>query len=131
MCELFLTFTSFAKMIVTHTLPLYCLVYFCLFVCVCVPPRHTQLPSGSMKILKTSISDNGLYMCVASNIAGNLTQFIELNVLGKFKRSQIVAKRPLLQQICDAGTDEALKFIKSCPLLSVLQYLLVYKLAPG
>lgn len=60
-----------------------------------VPHRHTQLPSGSMKILKTSVSDNGLYVCVASNIAGNLTQYIELSVLGKFKRSQTVTKRPL------------------------------------
>uniref|UniRef100_A0A3Q1K5W9 Ig-like domain-containing protein n=1 Tax=Anabas testudineus TaxID=64144 RepID=A0A3Q1K5W9_ANATE len=44
-------------------------------------PRYTQLPSGSMKILKTRVSDKGLYVCVASNIAGNLTQFIELSVL--------------------------------------------------
>ncbi|XP_031169752.1 hemicentin-1 isoform X2 [Sander lucioperca] len=44
-------------------------------------PRHTQLPSGSMKILETRVSDNGLYVCVALNIAGNLTQSIELNVL--------------------------------------------------
>lgn len=55
------------------------------FVCVCVPLRHTQLPSGSMKILETRVSDSGLYVCVASNIAGNLTQSIELSVLGKFK----------------------------------------------
>uniref|UniRef100_UPI0037E9B6AB hemicentin-1 n=1 Tax=Semicossyphus pulcher TaxID=241346 RepID=UPI0037E9B6AB len=44
-------------------------------------PRHTQLPSGSMKILETRVSDSGLYVCVASNIAGNLTQTIELSVL--------------------------------------------------
>ncbi|XP_029939526.1 hemicentin-1, partial [Salarias fasciatus] len=44
-------------------------------------PRHTQLPSGSMKILETRVSDSGLYVCVASNIAGNLTQSIELIVL--------------------------------------------------
>ncbi|XP_022603168.1 hemicentin-1 [Seriola dumerili] len=44
-------------------------------------PRHTQLPSGSMKILETRVSDSGLYVCVASNIAGNLTQSIELSVL--------------------------------------------------
>ncbi|XP_017276034.1 hemicentin-1 isoform X1 [Kryptolebias marmoratus] len=44
-------------------------------------PRHTQLPSGSMKIMTTRVSDSGLYVCVASNIAGNLTQFIELGVL--------------------------------------------------
>uniref|UniRef100_A0A3Q3ALP3 Hemicentin 1 n=1 Tax=Kryptolebias marmoratus TaxID=37003 RepID=A0A3Q3ALP3_KRYMA len=42
---------------------------------------HTQLPSGSMKIMTTRVSDSGLYVCVASNIAGNLTQFIELGVL--------------------------------------------------
>ncbi|XP_027145831.1 hemicentin-1 [Larimichthys crocea] len=44
-------------------------------------PRHTQLPSGSMKILETRVSDSGLYVCVAANIAGNLTQSIELRVL--------------------------------------------------
>ncbi|XP_029988074.1 hemicentin-1 [Sphaeramia orbicularis] len=44
-------------------------------------PRHTQLSSGSLKILETRVSDSGLYVCVASNIAGNLTQFIELSVL--------------------------------------------------
>ncbi|XP_061594740.1 hemicentin-1 [Cololabis saira] len=44
-------------------------------------PRHTQLPSGSMKILQTRVSDSGLYVCVASNIAGNLTLSVELNVL--------------------------------------------------
>ncbi|XP_028259472.1 hemicentin-1 [Parambassis ranga] len=44
-------------------------------------PRHTQLPSGSMKILETRVSDSGFYVCVASNIAGNLTQTIELSVL--------------------------------------------------
>lgn len=31
------------------------------------------------------MSDSGLYVCVASNIAGNLTQSIELSVLGKFE----------------------------------------------
>ncbi|XP_058494160.1 hemicentin-1 isoform X1 [Solea solea] len=44
-------------------------------------PRHTQLASGSMKILETRVSDSGLYVCVASNIAGNLTKSFELSVL--------------------------------------------------
>ncbi|XP_071373120.1 hemicentin-1, partial [Centroberyx affinis] len=44
-------------------------------------PRHTQLPSGSMKILETRVSDSGLYVCVASNIAGNLTQSVHVSVL--------------------------------------------------
>uniref|UniRef100_A0A3B5LKZ5 Hemicentin 1 n=1 Tax=Xiphophorus couchianus TaxID=32473 RepID=A0A3B5LKZ5_9TELE len=42
---------------------------------------HRQLPSGSMKILETRVSDSGLYVCVASNIAGNVTLSIELSVL--------------------------------------------------
>lgn len=37
-----------------------------------------------MKILETKVSDSGLYVCVASNIAGNLTQYILLSVLGEF-----------------------------------------------
>ncbi|KAM4629779.1 hemicentin-1 [Polymixia lowei] len=44
-------------------------------------PRHTQLPSGSMKISEARLSDGGLYVCVASNIAGNLTQSVQLSVL--------------------------------------------------
>lgn len=55
-----------------------------LFVCTCASLRHNQRASGSMKILETKVSDSGLYVCVASNIAGNLTQSIELSVLGKF-----------------------------------------------
>uniref|UniRef100_A0A3B3BIE7 Hemicentin 1 n=1 Tax=Oryzias melastigma TaxID=30732 RepID=A0A3B3BIE7_ORYME len=39
---------------------------------------HSQLTSGSMKILETRVSDSGLYVCVASNIAGNLTLSTEL-----------------------------------------------------
>nr|XP_014344645.1 PREDICTED: hemicentin-1 [Latimeria chalumnae] len=42
--------------------------------------RHTLLPSGSMKITKTRVSDSGMYLCVATNIAGNTTQSVKLNV---------------------------------------------------
>lgn len=58
--------------------------YFPVYLCVLVPLRHTQLPSGSMKISESRVSDSGFYVCVASNIAGNLTQTIELRVWGKF-----------------------------------------------
>ncbi|XP_023810079.1 hemicentin-1 isoform X2 [Oryzias latipes] len=44
-------------------------------------PRHIQLSSGSMKILETRVSDSGFYVCVASNIAGNLTLSTELSVI--------------------------------------------------
>ncbi|XP_033885551.3 hemicentin-1-like isoform X1 [Acipenser ruthenus] len=43
-------------------------------------PRHTLLPSGSMKIIETRVSDSGMYLCVATNIAGNITQAVKLNV---------------------------------------------------
>uniref|UniRef100_A0ABM5GDB4 Hemicentin-1 n=1 Tax=Pogona vitticeps TaxID=103695 RepID=A0ABM5GDB4_9SAUR len=43
-------------------------------------PRHTFLPSGSMKIMETRVSDSGMYLCVATNIAGNATQAVKLNV---------------------------------------------------
>uniref|UniRef100_A0A8C3GM35 Hemicentin 1 n=1 Tax=Cairina moschata TaxID=8855 RepID=A0A8C3GM35_CAIMO len=43
-------------------------------------PRHTYLPSGSMKISETQISDDGMYFCVATNIAGNVTQSVKLSV---------------------------------------------------
>ncbi|NXU50379.1 HMCN1 protein, partial [Turnix velox] len=43
-------------------------------------PRHTFLPSGSMKISETQISDSGMYVCVATNIAGNATQLVRLGV---------------------------------------------------
>ncbi|VTJ81530.1 Hypothetical predicted protein, partial [Marmota monax] len=43
-------------------------------------PRHTFLPSGSMKITETRISDSGMYLCVATNIAGNVTQAVKLSV---------------------------------------------------
>uniref|UniRef100_A0A673IBQ3 Hemicentin-1 n=1 Tax=Sinocyclocheilus rhinocerous TaxID=307959 RepID=A0A673IBQ3_9TELE len=43
--------------------------------------RHIQLPSGSMRITETRVTDSGMYVCVATNIAGNFTQMIKLNVL--------------------------------------------------
>ncbi|NWX99119.1 HMCN1 protein, partial [Nothoprocta ornata] len=43
-------------------------------------PRHTFLPSGSMKISETQVSDSGMYICVATNIAGNASQSVKLNV---------------------------------------------------
>ncbi|XP_062920094.1 hemicentin-1 isoform X2 [Mobula hypostoma] len=43
-------------------------------------PRHTQLSTGSMKIIETRLSDSGTYQCVATNIAGNVTQYIRLSV---------------------------------------------------
>ncbi|NXL77816.1 HMCN1 protein, partial [Leptocoma aspasia] len=42
--------------------------------------RHTFLPSGSMKISETQVSDSGMYICVATNIAGNVTQSVKLSV---------------------------------------------------
>ncbi|MBN3312119.1 HMCN1 protein, partial [Atractosteus spatula] len=41
---------------------------------------HTQLSSGSMKIIETRVSDSGMYLCVATNIAGNVTQAVKLSV---------------------------------------------------
>uniref|UniRef100_A0A669QE89 Hemicentin 1 n=1 Tax=Phasianus colchicus TaxID=9054 RepID=A0A669QE89_PHACC len=41
---------------------------------------HTFLPSGSMKISETQVSDSGMYFCVATNIAGNVTQSVKLSV---------------------------------------------------
>lgn len=46
--------------------------------------RHTFLPSGSMKISETQVSDSGMYICVATNIAGNVTQLVKLSIHGKF-----------------------------------------------
>uniref|UniRef100_A0A663EFM0 Hemicentin 1 n=1 Tax=Aquila chrysaetos chrysaetos TaxID=223781 RepID=A0A663EFM0_AQUCH len=43
-------------------------------------PRHSFLPSGSMKISETQVSDSGMYICVATNIAGNVTQLVKLSV---------------------------------------------------
>lgn len=37
-----------------------------------------------MKISETQISDSGMYICVATNIAGNATQSVKLSVHGKF-----------------------------------------------
>uniref|UniRef100_A0A8B9QFV8 Ig-like domain-containing protein n=1 Tax=Apteryx owenii TaxID=8824 RepID=A0A8B9QFV8_APTOW len=42
--------------------------------------QHTFLPLGSMKISETQVSDSGMYICVATNIAGNVTQSVKLNV---------------------------------------------------
>ncbi|CAH2311914.1 hemicentin-1 isoform X2 [Pelobates cultripes] len=42
--------------------------------------RHNILPSGSMKLFEARVSDGGMYTCVATNIAGNITQFVKLNV---------------------------------------------------
>ncbi|XP_063796284.1 hemicentin-1 isoform X2 [Pseudophryne corroboree] len=42
--------------------------------------RHNILPTGSMKIFDTRITDAGIYTCVGTNIAGNITQSIKLNV---------------------------------------------------
>lgn len=77
----FLNISKFAAMRFTQT------VWFLKYVL--VSSRHAKLPSGSMKILETRLSDSGLYVCVASNIAGNLTQSIELSILGKFRRLKI------------------------------------------
>ncbi|KAM4722858.1 hemicentin-1 [Rhinophrynus dorsalis] len=42
--------------------------------------RHSILPSGSMKIFETRVSDGGMYTCVGTNIAGNITQLVKLSV---------------------------------------------------
>ncbi|XP_040264776.1 hemicentin-1 isoform X1 [Bufo bufo] len=42
--------------------------------------RHNIHPSGSMKIFETRVMDTGTYTCVATNIAGNVTQSVKLNV---------------------------------------------------
>ncbi|XP_049335709.1 hemicentin-1 isoform X1 [Astyanax mexicanus] len=44
-------------------------------------PRHTQLPSGSMKITEVRVTESGMYLCVATNIAGNFSQSVRLSVL--------------------------------------------------
>uniref|UniRef100_A0A8C1I856 Hemicentin 1 n=1 Tax=Cyprinus carpio TaxID=7962 RepID=A0A8C1I856_CYPCA len=43
--------------------------------------QHIQLPSGSMRLTETRVTDSGMYLCVATNIAGNFTQTIKLSVL--------------------------------------------------
>ncbi|CAM9592142.1 unnamed protein product [Lampetra fluviatilis] len=43
--------------------------------------RHSLLPTGSLRVLETRVTDSGTYMCVATNIAGNITQAIKLSVL--------------------------------------------------
>ncbi|OXB72513.1 UNVERIFIED_CONTAM: hypothetical protein H355_016382 [Colinus virginianus] len=56
--------------------------------------RHTFLPSGSMKISETRVSDSGMYFCVATNIAGNVTQSVKLsvNVPPKIQRGPQIMK---------------------------------------
>lgn len=48
------------------------------------------------------MSDGGLYVCVASNIAGNLTQSIELSVLGKLEevKHPDKSKKPFVRYEC-------------------------------
>lgn len=57
--------------------------------CMGFPPRHTFLPSGSMKITETRISDSGMYLCVATNIAGNVTQSVKLSVHGEYWKDDL------------------------------------------
>eukprot|EP00079_Xenopus_tropicalis_P024320 XP_012816895.1 PREDICTED: hemicentin-1 [Xenopus tropicalis] len=42
--------------------------------------RHSIFPSGSLKIFETRVSDAGMYTCVGTNIAGNITQLVKLSV---------------------------------------------------
>ncbi|XP_034866567.1 hemicentin-1 isoform X2 [Mirounga leonina] len=70
-------------------------------------PRHTFLPSGSMKIIETRVSDSGMYLCVATNIAGNVTQSVKLNVHvpPKIQRGPKLTKVQVGQRVdipCDA-----------------------------
>uniref|UniRef100_A0A8C6DLM4 Hemicentin-1 n=1 Tax=Moschus moschiferus TaxID=68415 RepID=A0A8C6DLM4_MOSMO len=64
-------------------------------------PRHTFLPSGSMKIIETRVSDSGMYLCVATNIAGNVTQSVKLhvNVPPKIQRGPKVMKVQVGQRV--------------------------------
>nr|XP_045732354.1 hemicentin-1 [Mirounga angustirostris] len=70
-------------------------------------PRYTFLPSGSMKIIETRVSDSGMYLCVATNIAGNVTQSVKLNVHvpPKIQRGPKLTKVQVGQRVdipCDA-----------------------------
>ncbi|XP_067585037.1 hemicentin-1 isoform X1 [Pseudorca crassidens] len=64
-------------------------------------PRHAFLPSGSMKITETRVSDSGMYLCVATNIAGNVTQSVKLNVHvpPKIQRGPTVMKVQVGQRV--------------------------------
>lgn len=38
-----------------------------------------------MKVSETQVSDSGMYICVATNIAGNVTQSVKLSVHGELE----------------------------------------------
>lgn len=70
--------------------------------CVGFPFRHTFLPSGSMKITETRVSDSGMYLCVATNIAGNVTQSVKLSVHGECSKGGQWWLCPRGHSLCDS-----------------------------